>query len=506
MRIVRIKLDHITDGALTCGTAIDLPSQFMAVLRESERDLGDILDSKPSPSEDSVDEISLLQLAMGWPTGVRLLLQAQSGMHLPHLYHRRYPASITDEDNEIDQYIDSCNLLLKAGYTISHYDIVDNSSKILKISLITELAKRRRKLLDIAEAHIHPSELSYLRKGETGIPDAYASTLCDALISKGHKIDPALMTFERKSLFFNHQSTEILNRIFEAGFTDVDLLSEEGHTPLMALCRDCFGHSSYAAIAWMISKGANPFRKLPGSNTTVLHWINGMLATKIQHQYRRDSHFALYAELRHLHQIDKHLLSLSTKDECFCSCSLNGCTPLSIALRDVVSLLSQFARRISLVAPLFRRFLEFILDRSQSQPELCHAMIRSLTFDGLGLSHTCCIELQLDPLWGHARHESDLQEIRDEQELPLERFEKLVSEFDFQFDALGLPLMDFLQEIWYERMVKFLSERDKYDPEHHEKIKELGINSWEMDEIQIPLVVQLICDQVRVVESDSEDS
>jgi hypothetical protein len=162
-------------------------------------------------------------------------------------------------------------------------------------------------------------------------------------------------------------------------------------------------------------------------------------------------------------------------------------------------------RNISQAASSFRWFLEIMIDHNQSKLEVCHAIIRNLTFDGLSLSHTCCTEIRWFPPWKHVRDESDLQEIREEQTVPLERFEKLVSEFDAQFDALGLPLMDFLQEIWYERMIKFLSERDKYDLEHNEETRKLGI-SLEVDEIEIPLVVQYICDQVRVVESDCEDS
>ncbi|KAJ5392378.1 hypothetical protein N7509_007868 [Penicillium cosmopolitanum] len=491
--------------------SLDLPSEFMAVLRESERDLRDLLESKLSSSqlEDTFGGITLLQLAMGWPAGVTLLLKAQSSIHLPRRYHdpdRGFGGrfGIEDEDNKIDEYVESCNILLKAGYIISHQDIERSSSNILRGLLIKELAKRRRKLLDIAEAHISPGELSDLRKGETGIPDTYAPALCDALIAKGlgHKIDQTLMTSERKSLFSYDLPTEILDNIYEAGFTDVEILPEERCTPLMVQCINSgfWWNSTYMATAWMISNGANPFRKFPGSNTTVLHWINGRLAWQIYLQFQLDGHFDPYVVLHHFHQIDMHLFSLSTRDACSCSCSLDGCTPLSIALRNVVDDLYLGDQHIGQVASCFRRFLEFLLDRtgSQSKHEICHAMIRSLTFDGLSLSHTCCTKLQRD--------ESDLQEIREEQKVDLERFEKLVFEFDSQFVALGLPLMDFLQEIWYERMVKFLLERDKYDPEHHEKIRELGINFWEMDEIQIPLVVQLICDQVRVVESDSEDS
>lgn len=487
----------------------------MAILRESEKDLQDLLKSGISSSEESFDGVTLLQLAMGWPTGVKLLQQALPRTFLPNSYHSR-PLSqgITDEDHQINRYIQSCKTLIENGFTIEIDAIVDGSSKTVTRLLVHELAKRSKKLLDIAEAQIHPSVLCDLRNGETGIPDASAPAICDALTAKGHKIDQTLIAFQRQSIFCWKQHPENLDTIYEAGFTDVDLPSARGLTALMVQCMTYFDDQSCTTVAWMISKGADPFRKLPGLETTVLHWINAKLGQwiqsktyQIQRGYRSASYFDPYAEIRHFHQIDMHLFSLSIKDACLCSCSLDGCSPLSVAMRDSTVYFPYLGdEQISQVAYNFRQFLEFLLQYNQSKVEVCHTLIRSLTFDGLSLSHTCCTELCCSRPWDCIRDESDLQEIREEQKLALGRFKKLVSEFVSQFDALGLSLMDFLQNVWYERMVRFISERDKYDHEHHEKIRELGINCWETDEIEIPLVVQLICDQARVVESDSEDS
>jgi hypothetical protein len=440
---------------------------------------------------------------MGWPAGVRLLLKARSSIQIPGPYHH---FGINDEDDKIDEYAECSNVLLDAGYLISNYDIIFNRSKKLRSLFIRELAKRRRKLLNIAEAHIQRSELFNIRKGETGLPEAYAPALWAALISKGHEMDQSLRPFEVDSLFCEYGiSPDTLNEIYEIGFIDLDLPLEGEYTPLMVQCANIYDYSYLEIIVWMISKGASIFRTLPGSNTTTLHLLHSTLGRCIHRGCRQNGHLDRHVGLRHLQQIETHLLSLSTRDRCYCSCSADGCTPLSVAMRDVVCYLCLGHEQLSQVASSFRRFLEFLIDHNQSKLNVCHAIIRSLTFDGLSLSHTCCTELRSFPPWKHVRDESDLQEIREEQKVPLERFEKLLSEFDAQFDALGLPLMDFLQEIWYERMVKFISERDKYDLEHDEETRKLGI-SLEVDEIEIPLVVQCICDQVRVVESDSEDS
>lgn len=95
---------------------------------------------------------------MGWPAGVELLLEKSSSTELPAYYYVR--REITDGDSEIDQYAKSCHLLFEAEYTFSIHDTFRTESSKLKTLFLSEMAKRRKRLLEIANAHIHPSELS----------------------------------------------------------------------------------------------------------------------------------------------------------------------------------------------------------------------------------------------------------------------------------------------------------------------------------------------------------
>lgn len=54
-------------------------------------------------------------------------------------------------------------------------------------------------------------------------------------------------------------------------------------------------------------------------------------------------------------------------------------------------------------------------------------------------------------------------------------------------------------------MIRFLSHSDPFDAEHHEESRELNV-FLRRDEVEIPFVLQVICDQTRVVEEDPEDS
>ncbi|KAJ5414661.1 hypothetical protein N7509_001288 [Penicillium cosmopolitanum] len=427
---------------------IDLPAAYIAVLRESYEDLRKIIKSKIGLPDNDIHGVSLLQSAMGWPAGVRLLLEEGSNTKLPIQYYCGFNG-ITDEDHEIDKYIDPCKILLEAGYTFSASDTFMTGSDKLKVVFLHELAKRRSSLLEIANARFHPSELSDIRKGETGLPDAQAYRICAALMRKGIDVGHSLRAVEGECLHVLTAPLDILKKAYELGFTDVTQRPPRGCTPLELYC----SHGGKPeVIDWLISKGANPFERLPRSNTTVTHLLSSEMAIRLE--------------------ID--LYYGRTKD-------------------------------ITREAAAFRNFLQVLIEYNQSSSQACRSIIRSLTFDGLGLSHSCCTELgYLDP-WLRAREECELFDIMEEQKEQAECLEGLVAEFESKFDAYGLPLMDFLQGVWYERMIRFISHRDPFDPGHHEEVGKLGV-SLEMDDVEIPLVVQYICDQVRVVEDDSDSS
>ncbi|KAJ5984602.1 hypothetical protein N7481_006701 [Penicillium waksmanii] len=433
---------------------INLPAAYMAVLRESYEDLQEIIRSNKGWPKNEIHGVSLLQLAMGWPAGVRLLLEEGSNTHIPILYHCGFRA-ITDEDSEIDKYVDSCKILLEAGYMFSASDIsrTEIESNKLKVVFLHELAKRRNSLLELANARFHPSELSEIRKGETGLPDTQAYRICAALMRKGIDVAHSLTAVEGEFLHCEAAPLDILKKAYELGFTDVTQRPPQGYTPLELYCSRHHGHS-LEQITWLISKGANPMERLPRSNMTVTHILSATLATRvgIKHCY----YYGVSKDITHM-------------------------------------------------AAVFRNFLQSLINYNQSSSQACRSIIRSLTFDGLGLSHTCCIEIEDGVPWLHGREECDLLEIMEEQRDQAEYLERLVAEFESQFDAYGLPLMDFLQQVWYERMIRILSHCDPFDAKHHEEAGKLGV-FLEMDDIEIPHVVQYICDQVRVVKDDSDSS
>ncbi|KAJ5750892.1 hypothetical protein N7533_007920 [Penicillium manginii] len=519
--------------------SIDLPAAYIAVLRESYGDLQDIVKSNKGSLDRIIFGIAvpLLQLAMGWPAGVELLLEKSSSSELPGDYHHGWMGIITDEDSEMGQYAESCNVLFEAEYTFSITHTLRTGSSKLKILFLGEIAKRRKKLLEIAKAHICPSRLSEIRKGETGLPDTNAYRLCAALMAKGIKVDRFLRPIEGESVYSNlasedfmplgkspeysksqNESFHILKKAHEFGFTDVDQQLPCGNTLLSIHCSSTpLPKYHLDLIAWLISKGADPLQALiPRSTTTLTHLISANMGQHIYIDFLwandpDPTPFHQVEDRAPLHQIVNNLLSVRVTDACSCPCSVSGCTALSVAIRRVIGSFDYRApyrapEDIAEKAAAFRKFLQHLIEYNRSDSQPCRSIIRSLTFDGLGLAHSCCTEI--DDHWNfrlRVRDQCDRFEIMEEQRDQFKPFESLVAEFEYQFETYGLPLMDFLQEVWYERMIRYISHRDPFDAEHHQELRKFNV-ILEMDDVEIPLVVQLICNHKRVIEDDSDDS
>ncbi|KAJ5722170.1 hypothetical protein N7488_000205 [Penicillium malachiteum] len=128
-----------------------------------------------------------------------------------------------------------------------------------------------------------------------------------------------------------------------------------------------------------------------------------------------------------------------------------------------------------------------------------------MTFEGLGLKHACCIEIDsfhesADGLEGRSEHE--VNEILDEEKSRYEQLEDLVFEFETAFAELGLPIWEFLTRHWQPRMIKYLSHRDPCDKEHQDGARRIDVN-LEVDDIHIPRWIHLLGNKIEEVDDES---
>lgn len=282
--------------------------------------------------------------------------------------------------------------------------------------------------------------------------------------------------------------------MYEVGFRGVNHLDSHGFTPLMRggdflSFRTCdlinLSKIRMEKVVWLISKGADPYQRVPGSNNaTVAHIVGLNVIRTVSFAFcRLEQAVPDFQEIyqsweKTTSQLGRDVfLPGSVEDGCACACSPNGCTTLSVALREIVRFFSRFSIENALC---FRQLFQFLVGWTKGNVGIDQAFIRFLTFHALDLKHTCCINHQNDsyPCGDFklkSRDEDEIEEILDEERLRLKDLEQLMNEFEAKFDELGLPIMDFLDGYWHTRMMSFLSERDPYDEEHVMGARRIGV-------------------------------
>lgn len=469
-----------------------------AIIRESEKELREALASGNSPN-DRISTLSPLKLAFGWPKGIQILLQSGAN---PHCH---FPSLAVAEG---EQYHASAALLLEAGCVIEVGDFVKNeqcNDGDKRYSLLVDhFAARRRRLCTLAESSLPLDQIPPL--------DGPPANICGALAAHGIDV-PIALRFEADSLgsmaiyqtslaWQSRDFTNIMDIMYGIGFHDVDLPDQYGITPLMGFESFYLPEPSVIikSAAWLMSRGACIERKLPTSNAKVAHLLTTHAVYQCLHKLIFLEHHSLGKEYRNWKKGvaelgDACFFVSSTKDCCVCACSSGGCTTLSVALRSILLGASE-CRWIIRVVPLRKLILSLIVWQDY-WPELPRAIIRNLTFDVLGLTHTCCTEIyhgEPGPLGPcvpeERRDETEVGRIADDQHSLVEEFEELMEEMESRFDELGLPLEEFLDGYWYDRVIEHLSRRDRYDEKHVTEARKMGI-FLEVEEFCIPDRVSL---------------
>jgi hypothetical protein len=186
-------------------------------------------------------------------------------------------------------------------------------------------------------------------------------------MAKGIEIDDSLKCLVGKSICDLYSQFDSLKEGHKVGFTDVDQELPGGHSPRMEMCSvlhiDLTG-CDREKIAWLISRGADPFKKIPGSNKKAIHLVNAKFGQSIFCNMRLEHHgphsyHCYYLTL--FRQIEHCIFSTTIKDECFCLCSVCGCTTLSVAIRDVLDCSVVYGRALGpdddIAVPVSKAFL-----------------------------------------------------------------------------------------------------------------------------------------------------
>ena len=495
----------------------------IAIWHRSEQELDQVLRESPH----LINEINglantPLHLAVGWPHGIRTLLQHGACI------------DATDRDGCTSLYyaielgiLETVSILIEADcllhigdryftrdlleYTSSRCK--DDISVCLSISqeahtevldtVISSLAERRRNLqtrlaaLPIA-AKINPGVFQ-----DDRILDEYAQYAeCveeDAMRGNDHmpRHASSLLPTYRTVYHVVDMTVEVAEKLWQIGFHDVDVPNEYGLTPLM--CRR-FSHliDVLEVSSWLIQKGAKLHRlqhRTPvcDANPTISAMELPLVNSALHHVAYNIGHSATYLvdreESGHAKRLQIELQRLSKEgrllvgtvlldvlhNDCICACSSQGCLASTMMLKSSKESLwlASSRRKWFFVAT---EYLIDLVGPSDSCPDwLAKELIRYQTFEELELRHTCC-------KWYYSlglirRDVEEQAEIRDEDHEKIELLEGLLQEFEEHRGSQDV--LSFLRGYWTIRMDQVHQEQGHVDKE---ALREIGVVLHEVDE------------------------
>lgn len=411
--------------------------------------------------------------------------------------------------------IDSVKILVTAGHAEIDLELPYNLFKLQhprnsqkKLRFFAQiLAEHRRQLTHLAfrtlnldtqlERRTRPSNMESILQED-------AFEVIQQLKAMGTEIPQTLRHVQPGSIYHSlySPSVDLLEALYQAGFSHTNV-SYLGFCPLMSMMHLPLKtrrferlHNSedtidlLEVIIWFVDHGADLYRPIPriaiiGSPED----RDGARKFRLIHQLSEGlGHFtgeALTAsesvEVR-LASMLRKIVTSTAADPCTCFCSPQGCTAVSLLARQGHDL----QRKVEAF------FVVASLDSgSEATSRVVSGLLRLLTFEKLGMSHTCCkyvhesrsgfnrgkivfrgqfqiLEL-MDP--------EEIGEIQEEDKYLSLRLEELVLEFEEQYRTLGKPFGNFFVDYWLPRIKEIDAEEENIDlsPEEEEAIRNTGV-------------------------------
>lgn len=306
-------------------------------------------------------------------------------------------------------------------------------------------------------------------------------------------------------------TVEIANELWSAGFREIDTPNDFHTTPLMRInpaystrrLNNIKDNIEYAF--WLCQKGASLYRpqrathhpknskdgsNVPPFETLAIHSVAQALRISVGREVgeyweycvgkgRRRARtllgFSFPARLEPLiydlsidcqHFLHKIMVDASP-DGCICACSRHGCLPVTLFLKRK-KLRWYDPRKEQRYTSEWR--LLWLFDNvpsGQFSKSVFHAIVRLMTFEKLGLRHTCCEWVNSNSV-----DAEEAEEIRDEDREDIQLLESLLQKFEENYD--DRDIITWLDEYWHAEMEEILAARD-CEPLDEAGLREVGV-------------------------------
>ncbi|KAK2871721.1 hypothetical protein FQN49_002892 [Arthroderma sp. PD_2] len=345
----------------------------------------------------SVLPVSALDLAIGWPEGLRVL----SG-HWPHSIARTIRLATLERAWEsVEALCDFPVPLFRTNNEASAFFVALVGSKI-RPTLIDVLKRRRHQLADLARHWLSEEEKVRFGLLEGKVLDGQARQVYKLLVKRSVPVPPDLHPGPGGSVYYSiarltdkdytiplYNFIESLYELFLAGFRDLDA-GNQWFSPL----EESFRYVGWKTPARSKALGMGTWLLRVGASPNFHNWEYGgcrdenlllSLAEKFSWYYYDTSPSVLMWRGK-LFEYAASLYSPLQRDHCSCACSSNGCLPLHRIFGEYSFGGSCFYHKPLIISS----WLEVCNIQGDKWELHLHELVRMELFKALGMVHTCC--------------------------------------------------------------------------------------------------------------------
>ncbi|KAI9678988.1 MAG: hypothetical protein M1822_007414 [Bathelium mastoideum] len=359
-------------------------------------------------------------------------------------------------------------------WCLHHVDeAIFHADESLLDSVLDALILRRHGLAELAKRFIPVIDLHENLVPLNGLPDRTAHAIQDILLKDGVELHKGFVvaSFDTSIYDFEYLLPRDAHKAFEAGFRDIDSARNDGMSSFMCQCL----FRNHLMVDWLLSKGANLERRVPDygcmKSLTAMHLFARLITEASPEDILEQSWLPVLRDEwegvpTFLDGARRALLSQSC-DGCRCACSANGCLPRTNIFNNIASDNRRLEGSEGPRLQVLGEWIENTLDATEGlRTEVIEDLVRALTFDKLGMRHTCCHPAFHPYLWQvkyrNPLSDGEIEEIQDEEWALVKELESVVRDTSTTYSGFRAPIFEFLEQYWKQRMVQSL-EKLKHD-------------------------------------------
>jgi hypothetical protein len=303
-------------------------------------------------------------------------------------------------------------------------------------------------------------------------------------------ITPNISQLEHELYHRWRLSVHSADLLFEAGLRNVDITTPLG-TALWyhASNPDLYcegGLRQTQLIQWLVDKGASFHYRHPLYGTTPAQILAERISIQILFSKKQRSdvpHRRLLNSANLIHdrpefmQLYQNIFASREKDACVCACSADGCNVIGSVIKVCIPACAGLGIRPE---RMLRMILDWIGLSIDADRHMIRAFVRLLTFERLGLTHTCHDHGHDDRGTGSCDpnpplSELEISDIQYVERSDLSLLETLLVKFDKKSRGYRCVIWEFLDGYWETRMTRVLKGRLSSLGNEDDEARQIGV-------------------------------